>query len=64
MGLALLFIMPDDPHRTKMLNPEERALAIARLNADSIVKTDGKKEKTTMKLILRSFNLWVGIHGV
>lgn len=43
-----------------MLNKEERALAVARLNADAIVKTDGKKEKTTLKLILRSFNLWVG----
>lgn len=60
MGLALLFIMPEEPHRTKMLNEEERALAVARLNADAIVKTDGKKEKTTLKLILRSFNLWVG----
>jgi len=58
IGFALLFIMPDDPRKTKMLNESERSLAIARINADATVKTDGVKEKTTLKLILRSFNLW------
>lgn len=42
-----------------MLNAEERALIIARHNADAIIKTDGKKEATTWKLFLQSFNIWV-----
>lgn len=51
--------MPEDPRKTKMLNETERALAIARINADAAVKVDGVKEKATWKLILRSFNIWV-----
>ena len=59
IGLALLVIMPEDPRTTRMLNESESALAIARLNADAVVKVDGRKEKTTWKLILHSFNIWV-----
>lgn len=59
IGLCLLVIMPEDPRKTKMLNETERALAIARINADAAVKVDGVKEKATWKLILRSFNIWV-----
>ncbi|KAJ3561232.1 hypothetical protein NP233_g10318 [Leucocoprinus birnbaumii] len=58
MGIALLFIMPEDPQTTKLLNEYERAIAIARINADAAVKKDGHKEKTTLKLVLRSFNIW------
>lgn len=58
IGIVLLFIMPEDPKKTKMLNETERALAIARINADATVKNNGFKEKATMKLVLRSFNIW------
>jgi hypothetical protein len=61
IGILLLFIMPEDPRTTKMLNESERALAIVRINADSTVKTDGHREKPTLKLILRSFNIWVSL---
>lgn len=58
IGIVLLFIMPEDPRTTKLLSESERVLAIARMNADATVKRDGRKEKTTMKLVLRSFNIW------
>ncbi|KAF5350428.1 hypothetical protein D9756_008548 [Leucocoprinus leucothites] len=58
IGILLLFIIPEDPRKTKLFNESERALAIARMNADAAVKTDGIKEKTTFKLVLRSFNAW------
>ncbi|KAK7056452.1 hypothetical protein VNI00_003007 [Paramarasmius palmivorus] len=56
IGLICFFILPDDPRRTRMLNEEERALAIARIDADQAVETKGIKEKTSLKLILRSFS--------
>ncbi|TEB22529.1 MFS general substrate transporter [Coprinellus micaceus] len=56
-GLVLLFFVPEDPSKSKLLSPEERALAVARIDADRFVKTDGKTEKTTWKLVWRSFNI-------
>ncbi|KAF6746647.1 major facilitator superfamily domain-containing protein [Ephemerocybe angulata] len=56
-GLMLLFIVPEDPSRSRILNAAERKLAMARIDADQIVKTQGQKEKTNFKLVLRSFNL-------
>lgn len=44
-----------------MLNAEERALALARIDADQIVSTHGQKEPTTLKLILRAFNFNVSV---
>ncbi|TFK39756.1 MFS general substrate transporter [Crucibulum laeve] len=55
-GLILFFILPDNPRTTRMLNKEERALAIARIDKDQVVKTAGRKEATSLKLVLRSFN--------
>ncbi|RXW16411.1 hypothetical protein EST38_g9447 [Candolleomyces aberdarensis] len=55
-GLLLLVICPEDPNKSRILNREERALAIARIDADQVVKTQGQKEKTTLRLVLRSFN--------
>ena len=46
--------MPGDPTTTKMLNEEERKIAIARIDVDQAVKTGGRKEPTSLKLILRS----------
>ncbi|KAJ8516567.1 hypothetical protein ONZ45_g6109 [Pleurotus djamor] len=56
VGLSCIYLLPSDPRTTKMLTEEERALAIARLDADRVVKNQGKVEKTTMKLIWRAFN--------
>ncbi|KAF8954838.1 MFS general substrate transporter [Flammula alnicola] len=58
VGLLLLVIIPSDPLKSRMLNEAERKLAIARLNADQIIKTNGKREPTTLKLVARSFNIW------
>jgi len=52
-----LWIVPEDPSQSKILNSEERKMAMARIDADQIVKSQGVKEKTTTKLVLRSFNL-------
>ncbi|KAF9006194.1 MFS general substrate transporter, partial [Cyathus striatus] len=57
IGILLLFFIPDDPRTTRFLNDDERALAIARIDADQAIKTGGRKEKTTLKLVLRSFNI-------
>jgi hypothetical protein len=43
-----------------MLNEEQRALAIARLDADAVVKVSGRKERTTLRLVIRSLNFNVG----
>ncbi|KAJ3533964.1 hypothetical protein NMY22_g7119 [Coprinellus aureogranulatus] len=56
-GLILLFFVPEDPSKSKLLTAEERALAVARIDADRIVKSEGKLEKTTWKLVWRSFNI-------
>ncbi|EAU82287.2 hypothetical protein CC1G_08899 [Coprinopsis cinerea okayama7 len=55
-GLALFFIVPEDIRTTKLLSEEERKLALARMDADQVVKTQGVKEKTTWRLVYRSFN--------
>lgn len=58
-GIALLFIVPEDPSKSRILNDAERRLAMQRIDAEQIVKTQGKKEKTALKLVLRSFNFMV-----
>ncbi|KAJ6519085.1 MFS general substrate transporter [Mycena sanguinolenta] len=60
-GLLCFFIIPTDPERTRMLNAEERALALARIDADQVIPTQGRKERTTLKLIWKSFNINVSI---
>ncbi|KAJ7066448.1 MFS general substrate transporter [Mycena amicta] len=57
IGLLGFYIIPTDPQQTRMLNPEEKALALARIEADQVVSTQGRKEVTTLKLVWRSFNI-------
>lgn len=57
LGTLLLLFMPADPTITRLFNEKERALALARIDADQVVKTGGRKEPASLKLILRSFNL-------
>jgi len=40
-----------------MLTAEERALALARIDADQVVRTYGRKEPTSFRLIWRAFNI-------
>ncbi|KAF9466151.1 MFS general substrate transporter [Collybia nuda] len=56
-GLLCFLIIPADPQHTRMLNEEERSLALARIDADQVVRTRGHKERTSVKLVLRSFSL-------
>ncbi|KAJ2927563.1 hypothetical protein H1R20_g9531, partial [Candolleomyces eurysporus] len=56
-GIALFWIAPDDPTVSKMLNDEERKLAIARIDADQVVKNQGRKERTSWALVVHSFNI-------
>jgi len=61
IGIVCLFIIPADPLTTRLLSGAERNLAIARLNADQIVKTDGRRESTSLKLVFQSFNIWTTV---
>ncbi|KAK0501584.1 MFS general substrate transporter [Armillaria luteobubalina] len=49
-------ILPTDPQYTRMLKPEERILALARIDADQTTRAGGRREKTTWKLVWRAFN--------
>ncbi|KAH6915822.1 major facilitator superfamily domain-containing protein [Coprinopsis sp. MPI-PUGE-AT-0042] len=57
IGIILLFTIPGEPATNRLLTPEERKLAVARLDADQAVKNQGRKEKTTLGLVLKSFNI-------
>ncbi|KAG5725050.1 hypothetical protein E4T56_gene12406 [Termitomyces sp. T112] len=56
-GLLCFLILPNDPGDTRLLNAKERAMALARIEADQVVKTYNHREKTTLNLILRSLSL-------
>ncbi|KAG9224116.1 hypothetical protein CCMSSC00406_0006784 [Pleurotus cornucopiae] len=56
-GLLCFLIIPTDPQRTRIFTPAERALALARIDADQAVRTNGRKESTTLRLVWRSFNI-------
>ncbi|KAJ7917548.1 MFS general substrate transporter [Mycena leptocephala] len=57
IGLICFIIIPTDPQHTRMLTAEEKALALARIDADQVVRTHGRKEPTTFRLIWKSFNI-------
>lgn len=60
-GLLCIIVIPTDPQKTRMLTEPERALALARLSADQAVATRGRKERTTLRLVIRAFNLNVRV---
>ncbi|KAK0188625.1 MFS general substrate transporter [Armillaria mellea] len=55
-GFLCFIILPTDPQYTRMLTPEERILALARIDADQTTRAGGIREKTTWKLVWRAFN--------
>ncbi|KAF7308910.1 MFS general substrate transporter [Mycena kentingensis (nom. inval.)] len=57
IGLASFIILPTDPENTRMLTEEERALVLARIEAEQVVKRHGKREATTLSLVWRSLNI-------
>ncbi|KAG6861464.1 hypothetical protein C0995_016555 [Termitomyces sp. Mi166 len=56
-GLLCFFILPNDPCDTRLLNDKERTLVLACIDASQIVRTQGRREKTTLKLVLQSLSL-------
>jgi hypothetical protein len=48
VAVCALFILPDFPHNTRWLTPEERALAMSRLENDGHDRAD-TKERTSMQ---------------
>ncbi|KAF9484547.1 MFS general substrate transporter [Pholiota conissans] len=64
VGILLLFFIPADPLKSRLLNETERELTFARLNADQIVKTNGKTEPASLKLVLQSLNIWTMLCSV
>jgi len=56
IGVLCIFIIPADPERSRFLTEGERALALKRIAADRVVK-NFKREKTSMKLVARAFNI-------
>ncbi|KAF8892192.1 MFS general substrate transporter [Infundibulicybe gibba] len=55
-GIICLVVLPTDPQHSRMLNDQERAIALARIDADQAVRTRGHKERTTLRLVWRAFN--------
>lgn len=55
-GLICLWIVPNDPLKSKFLTTEERKLAIARIQADQVGKRNADMEKTTWALVGRAVN--------
>ncbi|KAG2347438.1 sugar transporter [Suillus weaverae] len=49
VAICAMFILPNFPHNTRWLTPEERSLAISRLADDGYGKMDGPGKRTTMQ---------------
>ncbi|KLO05690.1 MFS general substrate transporter [Schizopora paradoxa] len=62
IGLLCIIIIPADPQKTRLLSESERALALARLSADQAVATRGRKERTTLHLVIQAFNFNTAIY--
>ncbi|KAG2365503.1 major facilitator superfamily domain-containing protein [Suillus spraguei] len=58
VAICALFILPDFPHNTKWLTPEERALAISRLAEDGYGKVGELGKQTTMQGLRDAVSDW------
>ncbi|KAG0697642.1 major facilitator superfamily domain-containing protein [Suillus ampliporus] len=58
VAICAIFILPDFPHNTRWLTPEERALAISRLAEDGDGKADKLEERTTMQGLWDAVSDW------
>lgn len=63
LGILCFWILPNDPRHTRMLTEEERALALARIDADQAVQTQGRREKATPKLVVQSMTFSVSLYS-
>lgn len=57
IAICAIFILPDFPHNTKWLTPEERALAISRLAEDGEVRAVHRK-RTSMQGLWDAVSDW------
>ncbi|KAG2338781.1 MFS general substrate transporter [Suillus weaverae] len=60
VAICAMFILPDFPHNTRWLTPEERALAISRLAKDGHGRVDVKERTSTQGLwdALSDWKVW------
>ncbi|KAG0692559.1 major facilitator superfamily domain-containing protein [Suillus ampliporus] len=58
VAICAIFILPDFPHNTRWLTPEERALAISRLAEDGYGKNDELEKQTTMQGLWDAVSDW------
>ncbi|KAG1781975.1 major facilitator superfamily domain-containing protein [Suillus placidus] len=58
VAICAMFILPNFPHNTRWLTPEERSLAISRLADDGYGKMDGPEKRTTMQGLWDALSDW------
>ncbi|KAG1886167.1 major facilitator superfamily domain-containing protein [Suillus subluteus] len=58
VAICAIFVLPDFPHNTRWMTPEERALAISRLVEDGYSKADEVGKQTTMQGVRDAVSDW------
>jgi hypothetical protein len=60
VAICALFILPDFPHNTRWLTPEERELAVSRLAKDGHGRAESKERTSTQGLwdALSDWKVW------
>ncbi|KAG2035626.1 major facilitator superfamily domain-containing protein [Suillus americanus] len=58
VAICAIFVLPDFPHNTRWMSPEERALAVSRLVEDGYSKADEVGKQTTMQGVWDAVSDW------
>ncbi|KAG1868308.1 major facilitator superfamily domain-containing protein [Suillus subalutaceus] len=58
VAICAIFVLPDFPHNTRWITPEERALAISRLVEDGYSEADELGKQTTMQGVRDAVSDW------
>ncbi|KIK35102.1 hypothetical protein CY34DRAFT_96688 [Suillus luteus UH-Slu-Lm8-n1] len=58
VAICAVFILPNFPHNTRWLTPEERSLAISRLANDCNERIDGPEKRTTVQGLWDALSDW------
>jgi hypothetical protein len=58
VAICAMFILPNFPHNTRWLTPEERSLAISRLENDGTGRIDGPGKRTTVQGLWDALSDW------
>ncbi|KAG2369173.1 major facilitator superfamily domain-containing protein [Suillus spraguei] len=58
VAICAMFILPNFPHNTRWLTPEERSLAISRLADDGYGRMDGPGKQTTIGGLRNALSDW------